>query len=696
MDLEGRAPLTASRLWVFASDASFETPISVVPDLVEAVSVHPGLGVKMSGKRLRFGAMPQDVFSDFGPPQQVCVKDMIQPPLDAFRIHSRTPLRPASLDYYYNYFYLGMDVLFDGQTHLVQKIVLHTNPPTHERFSRYTRCFFQLQIEAQAHESHHRHPEGEKKGIGKTMTVLFTMFGMSSWWVGNAIFAQLPLLVSRLPESDALGTQLSMMVQAGNIFSISYKIIEHHVGPLDANLVVNGMHQASLLLLMFLALFWDSQLMGRSLPLLAFSILAGGLGCLSDLTYWSLVMRHPPPCTKAVGVGMSLGNFVVLGLSTVQVTGRSVDNPRFGVTNFFVLAALFQMLWGIVTLIVQDKLGPAVVWAAGFVSESFGKRLLNLINPMHEKAVALLRAEQEEAQEAQPAAAATDHPGPKSSGLPRKKKILLFEAVNFCTYATTYTLPCILPFVAATFPERSQQCHLLLNMMIFQSIGDVSGRMLAPTSKSGSLQKKLPLVGGVVLPLCFSILIASAVDTSIISDVLSYEQAALVLPLIVMCFFFSRGMLVSAVFLRARGLTSSREAAEHLASTMGFCGQMGALSANVGDQVEESPLQLVGVEGTAMSSDDHEPEGKRSFAGVCIDVRWLWPDIEEALQNAGFSKSRPLVMNQSDDSHTSFGSRYFYAFPGLIFEVMQNGYLASLTMFQVPTSELPSIFHGWS
>ncbi|CAE7622621.1 unnamed protein product, partial [Symbiodinium pilosum] len=153
--------------------------------------------------------------------------------------------------------------------------------------------------------------------------------------------------------------------------------------------------------------------------------------------------------------------------------------------------------------------------------------------------------------------------------------------VNFCTYATTYTLPCILPFVAAAFPEKSQQCHLLLNMMIFQSIGDVSGRMLAPTSKSGPLQKKLPLVGGVMLPLCFSFLVASAVDSSMIADVLSYEQALFALPLVVMCFFFCRGMLVSAVFLRARGLTSSREAAEHLASTMGFCGQMGALSANV-------------------------------------------------------------------------------------------------------------------
>lgn len=30
---------------------------------------------------------------------------------------------------------------------------------------------------------------------------------------------------------------------------------------------------------------------------------------------------------------------------------------------------------------------------------------------------------------------------------------------------------------------KSQQCHLLLNMMILQSLGDVSGRMLAPTCK---------------------------------------------------------------------------------------------------------------------------------------------------------------------------------------------------------------------
>mmetsp|Transcript_9377 Transcript_9377/g.22506 ORF Transcript_9377/g.22506 Transcript_9377/m.22506 type:complete len:470 (-) Transcript_9377:128-1537(-) len=434
---------------------------------------------------------------------------------------------------------------------------------------------------AQAHENHHRHHEEERRGIDCTMTTLFTMFGMSAWWAGNAIFAELPLFVARLPEANSLGTQLSMMVQAGNIFSISFKLIEHHYGPLNASLVVNGMHQVSLLLLMLLAMFWDAELLGFSLPLMLLAVASGGMGCLSDLTYWSLVMRHPPPCTKAVGVGMSLGNFVVLGLSTLQVSGRDVDDPRFGVAAFFVITAVIQLVWGIVTLMIQDKLGPAVAWAAGLVSEEFGKRLLDLINPFHEKAVALLRAEEEEDGRPKEATYHADHPGPKSAGLPPKQMILVFETVNFCTYAATYTLPCILPFVAGAYPDKSQQCQLLLNMMIFQSIGDVSGRMLAPTSRSGPWQRKLPLVGGVALPLCFSLLIAAAVDSAIISGILSYTQAKFLLPLVVLVFFFSRGMLVSAIFLRARGITSSREAAEHLASTMGFCGQMGALTANV-------------------------------------------------------------------------------------------------------------------
>lgn len=39
-------------------------------------------------------------------------------------------------DYFYNYFHLGIDVLFDGSTHRCKKIILHSNVPGHFDFQR--------------------------------------------------------------------------------------------------------------------------------------------------------------------------------------------------------------------------------------------------------------------------------------------------------------------------------------------------------------------------------------------------------------------------------------------------------------------------------------------------------------------------------------------------------------------------------
>ena len=74
-----------------------------------------------------------------------------------------------------------------------------------------------------------------------------------------------------------------------------------------ASIVVSGMHQMSLFILMLLSVFWvswlvllwdhglgmplspeDRELGGASIWLLSLAVFAGGLGCLSDLTYWSL------------------------------------------------------------------------------------------------------------------------------------------------------------------------------------------------------------------------------------------------------------------------------------------------------------------------------------------------------------------------------------------------------------------------
>lgn len=43
-------------------------------------------------------------------------------------------------DYFYNYFQLGMDFLFDASTHTVKKFILHTNFPTHYEFNQYPFC----------------------------------------------------------------------------------------------------------------------------------------------------------------------------------------------------------------------------------------------------------------------------------------------------------------------------------------------------------------------------------------------------------------------------------------------------------------------------------------------------------------------------------------------------------------------------
>lgn len=149
MDIPGRAPPCVSQLWVYSGESpSFLSPASALLEGPEPAVVRPGLGVMLRGRMLRFGAMPQDVFSDFGPPEQVCVKS-----LDTVRIHSARgtgipPCLPGP-DYYYNYFHLGVDVLFDGYTHLVKKVILHANHPMHESFSRYARCFFQIPIQRQ-------------------------------------------------------------------------------------------------------------------------------------------------------------------------------------------------------------------------------------------------------------------------------------------------------------------------------------------------------------------------------------------------------------------------------------------------------------------------------------------------------------------------------------------------------------------
>ncbi|KAF9976428.1 hypothetical protein BGZ73_008630 [Actinomortierella ambigua] len=114
---------------------------------------------------------PQDLLADIGPPANIYYKEE-----DKMKIHSETSKEssqqgsneddgilgsmddvgfdrsgstqtgPMPNDYFYNYFHLGIDVLFDGSSHVCKKIILHSNIPGHFDFQSYKRCPFVIHI----------------------------------------------------------------------------------------------------------------------------------------------------------------------------------------------------------------------------------------------------------------------------------------------------------------------------------------------------------------------------------------------------------------------------------------------------------------------------------------------------------------------------------------------------------------------
>lgn len=95
-------------------------------------------------REVMFGDSCQDVASNLGAPSRVFFKSE-----DKMKIHSPSAHRRVQSkrsDFFFNYFTLGIDVLFDARTQRAKKIILHTNYPGHYNFNMYHRCEFNLQL----------------------------------------------------------------------------------------------------------------------------------------------------------------------------------------------------------------------------------------------------------------------------------------------------------------------------------------------------------------------------------------------------------------------------------------------------------------------------------------------------------------------------------------------------------------------
>lgn len=88
-----------------------------------------GKGISFDNASISFGNTPQEVLSELGSPETIYTKVD-----DHMKLHAPNSEEDTS-DYFYNYFHLGLDILFDGISHRVKKFVFHTNFPSHYLFN---------------------------------------------------------------------------------------------------------------------------------------------------------------------------------------------------------------------------------------------------------------------------------------------------------------------------------------------------------------------------------------------------------------------------------------------------------------------------------------------------------------------------------------------------------------------------------
>lgn len=158
---------------------SLLAPATATTNYFEEVYARIGHGIRFAtrDREVLFGDSPQQVIMAIGRPDDIYFKrhnklrihaiasqqNLLRQRMSRSRAGSSSSEKqgppgtkglPSSLvinknqqsatDYFFNYFGLGLDIMFDGSSHAVRKIILHTNFPGSRNFNIYAKCNFRL------------------------------------------------------------------------------------------------------------------------------------------------------------------------------------------------------------------------------------------------------------------------------------------------------------------------------------------------------------------------------------------------------------------------------------------------------------------------------------------------------------------------------------------------------------------------
>jgi hypothetical protein len=170
------------------------------------------------------------------------------------------------------------------------------------------------------------------------LAVLFFVFALGSWIGINGIFCELQVLMTKLPEGNALGSLISLAVQCSNAFLILYLVLAVFVFPdfvrtreIVFVLLVFGVEAAGLVLLSFL---YDSTLILNSAPhsvaLLALTVLIGGANVVSSPVFLPIMSQYPQSFSSVFAAGEAASSLVAAVIAFIQF------EAGFSVSSFFV------------------------------------------------------------------------------------------------------------------------------------------------------------------------------------------------------------------------------------------------------------------------------------------------------------------------------------------------------------------------
>ncbi|OBZ70459.1 hypothetical protein A0H81_09967 [Grifola frondosa] len=138
-----------------ALDEVVECPVMTGDVQRAIIKVHDGVTLHFYPStsepvRIQLGSTTaQDLTCDLGPPLRIHYKED-----DRMTIHARSGSADddTDTDYFYNYLQHGIDFLVSGSTHIVKKIILHTNVPGTPLFQRYKRCPWEIESQPEDDE----------------------------------------------------------------------------------------------------------------------------------------------------------------------------------------------------------------------------------------------------------------------------------------------------------------------------------------------------------------------------------------------------------------------------------------------------------------------------------------------------------------------------------------------------------------